>query len=50
MTPEKLFDVIGPFSETKEGLKIIRSGKKPDLDEIKDWIAWAGHTRSLQAA
>ena len=50
MQPDKLFDIIGPFSETKEGLKIIRSGKKPDLDEIKDWIEWAGHTRSLQAA
>ena len=48
--PENLFNVIGPFSETKEGLKIIRNGKKPDLDEITDWINWAGHTRSLQAA
>ncbi len=50
MQPKKLFDIIGPFSETKEGLKIIRNGKKPDLDEITDWIDWAGHTRSLQAA
>lgn len=50
MHPEKLFNVIGPFSDTKEGLKIIRSGKKPDLAEIKDWISWAQQTRSLQAA
>ena len=50
MHPEKLFDIIGPFSETKEGLKIIRSGKKPDLAEINDWIRWAQQTRSLQAA
>jgi predicted flap endonuclease-1-like 5' DNA nuclease/energy-coupling factor transporter ATP-binding protein EcfA2 len=50
MRPQSLFNVMGPFSETKQGLKIIRSGKKPDLAEITDWIAWAQHTRSLQAA
>ena len=50
MDPRVLFDVIGPFSDTKEGLKIIRSGKKPDLEEVTDWIDWARHTRSLQAA
>ena len=50
MQPQSLFGVMGPFSETKQGLKIIRSGKKPDLAEITDWIAWAQHTRSLQAA
>ena len=50
MQPQSLFRVMGPFSETKQGLKIIRSGKKPDLAEITDWIAWAQQTRSLQAA
>lgn len=50
MQPKNLFDIIGPFSETKEGLKIIRNGKKPDLAEITDWISWAEKTRSLQAA
>lgn len=50
MQPTTLFATIGPFSETKEGLKIIRNGKKPDLEEITDWINWAGHTRSIKAA
>ncbi len=50
MQPKALFDIIGPFAETKEGMKIIRNGKKPDLAEITDWIAWAADTRSLQAA
>jgi predicted flap endonuclease-1-like 5' DNA nuclease/soluble cytochrome b562 len=50
MDPTALFGLIGPFSDTKEGLKIIRSGKKPDLAEVTDWISWAAHTRSLQAA
>ena len=49
-SPKKLFEIIQPFAESKEGLKIIRSGKQPDLDEITDWINWAQHTRSLQAA
>ena len=50
MQPQNLFDIIGPFSETKEGMKIIRNGKKPDLAEVTDWITWAEQTRSLQAA
>ena len=50
MQPKQLLDIIGPFSDTKEGLKIIRNGKKPDLEEITDWISWAGSMRSLQAA
>ena len=49
-SPEKLFGIIQPFSESKEGLKIIRGGKQPDQDEINDWITWAQQTRSLQAA
>ncbi len=50
MQPKNLFNIIGPFSETKEGLKIIRNGKKPDLAEVSQWISWAEQTRSLQAA
>lgn len=50
MRPEMLFQKIGPFSDTKEGLKIIRNGKKPDLEEVTDWITFAQHTRSIQAA
>lgn len=50
MQPQALFDIIGPFSESKDGMKIIRNGKQPDLAEITDWISWAEHTRSLQAA
>lgn len=50
MNPEKVYGIVGPFSETKEGLKIIRSGKKPDLAEVKDWIDWASNHRNLKAA
>ncbi|MEM7456838.1 MAG: DUF4332 domain-containing protein [Planctomycetota bacterium] len=50
MSPAALFDIIDPFSETKEGLKIIRSGKRPDLEEVTDWITWAQDMRPLKAA
>lgn len=50
LSPRQLLDLVGPFSDTKEGMKIIRSGKKPDLAEVTDWIQWAKHTRSLHAA
>lgn len=50
ISPKKLWSLIGPYTETKDGLKIIRAGKKPDLQEVTDWIQWAKQTRSLQAA
>jgi len=50
MHPQKLLDIVLPFSRTKEGLKIIRTGKEPDLQEITDWIRWAAMNRSLHAA
>ena len=48
--PQSLFGVVEPFAKSKEGLKIIRGGKQPDLEEIENWINWARDTRSLQAA
>jgi predicted flap endonuclease-1-like 5' DNA nuclease len=50
MQPQNLLEKVSPFAESKEGLKIIRSGKKPDLAEITDWITWAAKNRSIQAA
>ena len=50
MQPQNLLNVILPFAESKEGVRIIRNGKKPDLEEINDWIAWAAEMRSIQAA
>ena len=50
MQPQALLEIIAPFSETKEGQKIIRNGKNPDLEEVRNWISWASNFRSLQAA
>ena len=48
--PTELFAVVEPFSRTKEGERIIRNGRKPDLAEVTEWIQWAANARSLKAA
>lgn len=48
--PADLYAVVGPFSDTSEGERIIRSGKKPDLEEVTDWIRFAQQARPLRAA
>lgn len=48
--PAELFAVVEPFSRTKEGERIIRNGRKPDLAEVTEWIQWAANARSLKAA
>jgi hypothetical protein len=32
-------------AKTKEGERILRSSKEPDLEEIQDWIEWAKNAR-----
>lgn len=48
--PDELFAIVEPFSRTKEGERIIRNGRKPDLAEVTEWIQWAANARSLKAA
>jgi hypothetical protein len=48
--PADLYSVVEPFSRTKEGERIIRTGRKPDLAEVTEWIQWAANARSLRAA
>ena len=50
MNANELFDMVNRFVRSKAGMRMLRSGKKPDLAEVTDWIRWAQHTRSLQAA
>lgn len=45
-----LFSVVGPFSRSKDGERIIRNGRHPDLAEVTDWIQWAANARSMRAA
>lgn len=48
--PVDLLALVGPFSDTSEGERIIRGGSKPDLEEVTDWIHWAQQSRTLTAA
>lgn len=41
---------VDEFVETSEGQRVLRSGHKPDLDEIEQWIASARQARVIKAA
>lgn len=40
-TPEQLYAQVGPFARSREGQRLLRSSRTPDLDEVTDWIACA---------
>lgn len=48
--PEELWAEVAPFMRTNRGKRIIRNGRQPDLEEVTDWIRWAGQARALKAA
>jgi hypothetical protein len=45
MEPAALLDLVGPFVESPEGQRLIRSGKAPDLEEVTNWIEWGKQAR-----
>ncbi len=48
--PAELLAIVGPFAESKEGERILRNARKPDLEEVTNWISWAQHARAFRAA
>ncbi|MCA9060273.1 MAG: DUF4332 domain-containing protein, partial [Planctomycetaceae bacterium] len=48
--PGELFALIEPLADSKEGERIIRNGRKPDLAEVTDWINWARLSMGQKAA
>ncbi|MCA9062116.1 MAG: DUF4332 domain-containing protein, partial [Planctomycetaceae bacterium] len=48
--PNDLFHIVEPLANSKEGERIIRNGKKPDLAEVTDWISWARQSSAQRAA
>ncbi len=48
--PNKLLSEVTEFCGTTEGQRVIRSGKMPDLAEVKDWISQAQSVRAAKAA
>jgi predicted flap endonuclease-1-like 5' DNA nuclease len=45
-----LWKSVQPFVESAEGKRLLRSSKKPNLEEVADWIQWASRARTLRAA
>ena len=41
---------VTQFVETKEGQRVLRNGKRPDLAEVTSWIEWSENARQLKAA
>ncbi|MFP6677964.1 MAG: DUF4332 domain-containing protein [Pirellulaceae bacterium] len=48
--PQDLLAIVGPFCSTKEGKRLLRNNKHPDLDEVEEWVEWAKQARQLAAA
>jgi hypothetical protein len=48
--PQHLLAIVGPFCSTKEGKRLLRNNKHPDLDEVEEWVEWAKQARQLEAA
>ena len=49
-SPAGLLAVVGPFAESREGQRMLRSANPPDLEEVQDWINWTSESRQLRAA
>lgn len=50
MRPEELTELAGDFSATDEGQRVLRGGNAPDLEEVTQWIEWAGMADQHRAA
>jgi predicted flap endonuclease-1-like 5' DNA nuclease len=41
---------VQPLAASAEGKRILRTSKAPDLEEVTQWIQWAGQARTVRAA
>ena len=41
---------VTKFVDSKDGQRVIRNNKKPDLAEVTAWIEWSESARQLRAA
>lgn len=48
--PDELFQLVEPFTLSREGQALLREARRPDRKEVADWIACARHARQLHAA
>lgn len=50
LSAEEVLERVRPFAESEVGQRVLRSGPLPDLDEVRNWIAWARQARPLSDA
>ena len=50
LSAESVLAPVLDIARSKEGQRILRGGKEPDLEEVQDWINWAASCRVLNAA
>lgn len=50
IAPATLWKQVEAFLETRDAARVLRSSTPPDLDEVTDWVRFAGHSRALRAA
>ncbi len=48
--PEELVKLVSRFCDSKEGGKLLRADKRPELAQVAQWITRAGRRRKLNAA
>lgn len=50
LDPVSFLETVTAFVDSKEGQRVVRNGKLPDLAEVTAWIEWAASARQLRAA
>ncbi|MEZ6044634.1 MAG: DUF4332 domain-containing protein [Planctomycetaceae bacterium] len=48
--PRPLLDLVQPFVDSAEGVRLLRGSGQPDLQEVSDWLRWSTSARALRAA
>lgn len=47
---DELLNEVSEFAASSEGKRVLRSSAVPDLEEVEDWIEWAGMAKSDRRA
>ncbi len=50
MQPGNVLQRVTDIANSPEGQRFLRGNKSPDETEVSEWIRWANHSRSIQAA
>ena len=48
--PKSLLEMVAPFVQSPDGVRLLRGSGEPDLSEVTNWLRWSNSARSLRAA